>query len=1028
LVVSTNGTSTNSTPSFTLGATTEVDAIGFLMWARGGTGGALFAYIASNGVEVAGTRVMVPLITLPNMIYSPEGYGWICIKMPSPVTLAAGTYTVMFYNTESQMSMAFNNSLSGNPPCYFVRTTEQAAPGGGDTIIIGGEYGVFDVTSSLQSSDDFSGTLSNWTAVGGGSQSQTIVSGELNYVITGGTGDPTKYVMTGGYSGTDMMVKAKIKINSLSNSSNARAGISVRSTASGQGALALIFRGDLANQLVFLEEGIQFSAQWNFTWTTGTYYYLKLAVVGARCYGKAWAAAGSEPAHWQFFFSHTNTRTSGFAAITGPVNGTSSNITVDEFEVSSISGVTGGISTRTITVDTDSVSPITFGNFFVGNGAVLKHPTTQNSQLRLATNGGNFSGLLFPMVINNGGRYEIGSTTTPIPSAYTAIFECVGHANTDIGIVVWEGGTFLAHGANDRTIRTTLTGTTNAGSSTLTHNTVSGWATGDVIGVCSTSRNNYAGSGTNQNEQRVISTPGATSTVVSSAFTYQHEGGFSPTGSGFTFGAMVINLTRNVRIQGTTTTSTMAIYYGPAATLDVRYAQHRNWGGGDDPRRGYYIEGNTINTFRVQGCSFYDLRANQSAMVFYHRGSTGYVSCIDNVAYGTGANIDHFYFMGINLPAQNDVILTGNCCINFSGNQFRLLDANVVCDDNWIGGCAAGFEIYSNNGNGLRSFQNNRSYTCNYFIYTNSYVGFVNQGGRAWRTREVSLWHDAFGIHIVTKPNSNGRFAWEHVDYIAAGCSNVGATATIYLRSSGHLIVRDSKVYSDPSATVNYAWANGSTHRGTTELINTVMGVTGYAFSSILAMRDNGDAKVIIDDCPISFTSSFIVDQYLLPYPQQTGVGIINYNAINGDNRTYKGQGTIQTDTTIYRTSAPSLRMTPLGDSRNTHRLTTEGLVGPFIVQCPAGQFKTINVYIRKSVSGDGAAYNGLAPRLMLYPNYAGGGVSGLTVLATSVGAAGSWELLTGVTPSAIIDTTFEFYIDCTGSAGWVNVDDISIS
>ena len=234
---------------------------------------------------------------------------------------------------------------------------------------------------------------------------------------------------------------------------------------------------------------------------------------------------------------------------------------------------------------------------------------------------------------------------------------------------------------------------------------------------------------------------------------------------------------------------------------------------GNDPRRGYYIEGNTINTFRVQGCTFYDLQANQSAMCFYHRGSTGYVSIIDNVAYGTGVNGDHFYYMGINLPSQNDVIITGNTCINFSGNEFRLIDSNVICDDNWIGGCAAGFEIYSNNGNGPRSFQNNRCYTSNYFLYTNSYVGFVNQSGRAWRSREVCLWHDAANTYILTGVTSSGRFAWEHVDFIAAGCGNVGATATIYLRNSGHMIVRDSKVYSDPSATVNYAWANSDIQR-----------------------------------------------------------------------------------------------------------------------------------------------------------------------------------------------------------------------
>lgn len=1015
-----NGTSVTAGTSFTLASPTEIDAIGFLMWGRGTGTGLLYALIQSGGSAVAGTRTNIAVASLPTMVYTQAGYGWVVLKLPTPVTLAAGTYNAAFYGTESTLQGITN---AGNY-CHFVRTTEQIAPGGNDSVIIGGEYETMDVTGeTLQSSEDFSGTLANWTAVGGGTQSQSIVSGELLHVVTSGTGDPTKYMFSGGYTGTDMMVKAKIKVNSIGAASNARIGINLRGTLSGYGGYALLFRGDQPNQVRFLNEGVSFSSAYAFTWTTGTYYYFKLAVVGARCYGKVWAASGSEPDYWMFSYTTNGSRTSGYAGVIASTTNQTSNFNVDDFEVYSITGVTAN-GTRELIANTTSGSPVTFQYFAVNRGGTVKHPTNADSQLRFASNGGSSGGLLYPMAIHSGGRYEIGSTANPIPAAYTAIFECVGHTNTDFAIAVWEGSEFLAHGTDTRTRRTTLTANQAAAASSITHGTVSGWTAGDIIGISGTSRNNFPGVGTVQNEMRTIGTPGTTSTVVTAAFTYAHDGGFSPTGSGHTFGAMVVNLTRNVKIRGTSVTSTISIYYAEAGTLDVRHAEHRYWGGNTDPRRGYYIQGNTINTFRVEGCSFYDFRTG-GGVGFYHRGTTGYVSLIDNVGYGCASG-DHWYYGGLTIPAQNDVIITGNVCINFAGNIYRLIDANVICSDNWAGGCNAGFEIYSSNT--PREFENNWTYNTNYHILTTNPSGLLCIGGRAWRTREIALWHEGTG-HITGTPNLNGRFAHEHVDFIAAGCGNVGATATIYQRENGYIIVRDSKIYGDPSASVNYAWANGgAASGGVCEIINTVLGTTGYTFGSVAALRGQGAQWLHIDDCPLGISSSPVVNQSYASYPSQCGVGFTNYNGTNGDNRTYKGTGTLQTDTTIYRTAAPSLRMTPAIVSGNTMRLTTEGLIGGFLVQCPAGEFRTINVYIRRSVLGDGAAYNGDAPRLIMNPNYAGGGVSTQQVLATSVSAAGSWELLTGVTPSALIDTTFEFYIDCNGTAGWVNVDDITIT
>jgi hypothetical protein len=100
---------------------------------------------------------------------------------------------------------------------------------------------------------------------------------------------------------------------------------------------------------------------------------------------------------------------------------------------------------------------------------------------------------------------------------------------------------------------------------------------------------------------------------------------------------------------------------------------------------------------------------------------------------------------------------------------------------------------------------------------------------------------------------------------------------------------------------------------------------------------------------------------------------------------------------------------------------------GPRAVAVDDGGTITINVYVRKSVAGDGAAYNGNQPRLIVRKNLACG-ITSDTVLDTMTAAAGSWEQLTGTTAAVDADGALEFVVDCDGTTGWINVDDWSVS
>jgi hypothetical protein len=78
------------------------------------------------------------------------------------------------------------------------------------------------------------------------------------------------------------------------------------------------------------------------------------------------------------------------------------------------------------------------------------------------------------------------------------------------------------------------------------------------------------------------------------------------------------------------------------------------------------------------------------------------------------------------------------------------------------------------------------------------------------------------------------------------------------------------------------------------------------------------------------------------------------------------------------------------------------------------------------AMAGDGAAYNGNPPWLMLRKN-AALGLNATTVLATWGGTPGTWANLSGSTPLSTDAGAWECFVDCDGTAGWVNVDDWTV-
>jgi hypothetical protein len=128
-------------------------------------------------------------------------------------------------------------------------------------------------------------------------------------------------------------------------------------------------------------------------------------------------------------------------------------------------------------------------------------------------------------------------------------------------------------------------------------------------------------------------------------------------------------------------------------------------------------------------------------------------------------------------------------------------------------------------------------------------------------------------------------------------------------------------------------------------------------------------------------------------------------------------QGIAAWEGTVFRTTAPAMKMTPLSA---TYKLQSGDKHIPLVNGAAA---KTITVYIRKD-----ATYNGSAPRLLLRRNDAIGVTADAVIATASLVAADTWYSVSGSLPVATLDGVVEVYVDCDGTAGNIYVDDWSIT
>ena len=648
---------------------------------------------------------------------------------------------------------------------------------------------------------------------------------------------------------------------------------------------------------------------------------------------------------------------------------------------------TGGGTGNDITIVFNNTATTDFGFVHVGTRGIL---TCENSAATAY-----YFKISGDFEVQTGGTVNFGSSGTPIQStsSFTLWLDCVSAG--DFGLIIKQDGTFNYYGNPKGTQFSKLTANLSAGNTVVTVASTSGWLTGDVLVFPSTVR---SASPVAQREYGTILTvDSATQVTLTSGLSFAHAG-VSPTQ------AHIGNLTRNCVLRGGSAASNVNTYIRQAGVMNLDSVEIYSIGTGAAPKRGIELEHTTGNagTTLINRCSL--IHAHNSSSFFWAGTSTGANWTITNNVVVGGTNFP----AGLAAVSQTgpwtftDNLLNGvgsNTCNDTDGTFSR----NVICN------CSSfGLQLSDNGPNNVLVMEDNESY-CNGgvgFQFAN--VAPVN--GVQFSCVRLKSWrNNSYGINLTGVAGitfDNGLV--------------FGNTHGISLSSQGDTadcIFKDFTFCSDTTYTQTAGlWmVSGTFQRIYFESCSfgVVSGIYAAHTYDILCSNTPGVCEIYLTNTILA--SSTEVSGTSSGFYQNSFISSQKHDQVSGNHKTWKRTGIISIDTTIYDTT-PSERLTP---NSATSKLES----GCHFVAVDSGGAVTPSVKVRKSVVGDGAAYNGNQPRLIVKKNVAAG-ITVDTVLATATNAAnGAWETLSGTSPTVTDDAVLEFIIDCDGTTGWVNVD-----
>ena len=677
---------------------------------------------------------------------------------------------------------------------------------------------------------------------------------------------------------------------------------------------------------------------------------------------------------------------------------------------------------RTVTMDIND-SSTDYGNggseasstpgICIGKNGTLNWTTAESTTTYFKLSGS--------IVIQAGGTFNMGTVGSPIPRTSTATLlldttTARGYGIYTFGNLQYDGtavkSTFTAQGQSRTTgknvVHAKLSADHSVGATTLNVDTDTGWLNGDLIGI-------NGSEAINQCETKALTGNMGASSGSITALTNAHKGTQPRV-------CRAVLITRNVNIlaTGANNIGGQINHYGGDADLD--WVQLKNIGG---------ITYQNASTSSLIGSTSYDYVCFYSVDLGNHNGwnlGTGTVdnfhirNCTTYTAVGVGIYLIQ-QNVGTNWTINNYVYMT-----NSSGTQavtmYRCSTANAI-DNLFLHGAGTGFTIneassglctwthpeikniecwWQDSGINLNLSSNYRGYHVNDpWVWTN--IKAILCASHGWYSNG-----DVWRVRI-----KNGYFCNNDTDNIFTTTNCNMLDLEFYNSTFGN--------FSGPARTAGYLYqAQGAAGQAVTRLrfygCDIGAGSVNAHDTSLFHNQANPGAwklDVIMRGNNIEATTRFGkvagATHHHDSWLRVSGMGDDTHWSLN------PVRGTVAYEATVYRTDAPSTKMTPTSatyklDSGDRHIAVVDNAAA-----------KTVSVWIRKDSS-----YNGNAPRLLLRCNPAVG-VTDDTVLATSVLTnADTWYQVTAALPVADDDGVMEVYVDCDGTAGNIYVDDWSVS
>ena len=627
--------------------------------------------------------------------------------------------------------------------------------------------------------------------------------------------------------------------------------------------------------------------------------------------------------------------------------------------------------------------------------------------------------------VNGNGIVRFGTSGSPLDNSSTFVLSLPSTIANGNGILIdGIGSEFSAFG---RPITRAAKLNANVGANTgntITTDIVTNWSastiTGDLALIGSSTR------GTSVIEAKTITGSTGTTVAFSTNVTNAKSG---------TLGTQtpVVYLGGNIIFTGSTSTNTFNIRQRFSSKLYLNNVGLSQLGSTTTSLRGLMIEGTAGSECIIDSCSFYNNNINALILPITTTDNFIIRDCVGAIS--------------VNIPivtSVNTQIISG--CTFIGGTNQAI---GLTCT---IGNT----RIFNNNFNGNNSttvcltysppFATLRTTPSIYNIEIGAAPGAAFlYGGTNVLMSGITIWNcNSTGLFFGSSNTSLQEGI--NLNVYGSTTANVGFTATGVLLPHRFTNCRfGAETYGAANVTnvqfnTNFFFLPQSTSQTSLVFDSCVIGNSTLPASN---------ADVVIPGAATPFLSNVLFDnstlgstnRFSISTPTLVNGSRVKFQKINGDtnqHRTYYRGGYVLSDSSIVDTSPISYRAVP--------ESATINLISPlFKVNILSGQSVTLTAKVRKSVVGDGAAYNGsLQPSLaILYRN--GLGFSGLTYTgnnsnnsfvidkfatvasATNV-ANGNWQSLSWVSPVATDNTAIDFYSICNGTTGWVNWDTIRVT